>query len=164
MKLSVKTVPSISDSVIRIWIILIETIRLYNKCNLAIWWQKSSAEAFLAGSSCSRRRWAGPWRMTSAWTRTGSARGCVCHKAGAAPPGSPCAAGWWPDWWAPAGHASYSVAPPALSPAQRSSSPCSPPSRSSLTPCHTWCSESGTAERSTLSTLPFMDAERGALF
>lgn len=48
MKLSVKTVPSISDSVIRIWIILIETIRLYNKCNLAIWWQKSSAEAFLA--------------------------------------------------------------------------------------------------------------------
>lgn len=36
MKLSVKTVPSISDSVIRIWIILIETIRLYNKCNLAI--------------------------------------------------------------------------------------------------------------------------------
>lgn len=52
------------------------------------------AKVFSGGiPSCSRRRWAGLWRMTSAWTQTVSARGCVCHKAGAAPPGSPCAAG-----------------------------------------------------------------------
>lgn len=37
MKLSIKMrCPRILDSVIRIWIILIETIRLYDKCDSAI--------------------------------------------------------------------------------------------------------------------------------
>lgn len=140
-------VPSILDSVIRIWIIFIETIRLYDKCNSAIWWQKSSVEGFPLDSSCSQRRWAVLWRTTSVGTLTVSAQDCVCHKAGAAPPGSPCAAGWWPGWWVLAEPASYLVESPALSPAEQSFSPCPLLFHSSLISCHTWCSESGTGER-----------------
>lgn len=147
MKLSSKTHCPL-DSVIRIRIILIETIRLYDKCDLAIWWQKSSAEAFFPlHPSCSRRRWAALWRTTSAWTLTATAPGCVYHKAGPAPPGSPCAAGWWPDWWVLAVPVSYAAESPALSPARQSSSPCFLLSHSSPIPCRTWCSESGTVER-----------------
>lgn len=148
MKLSIKMrCPRILDSVIRIWIILIETIRLYDKCDSAIWWQKSWVEAFSLDSSCSPRRWVVLWKTTSVWILTASAQGCVCHKAGAAPPESPCAAGWWPGWWVPAEPASYSGESPALSPAGRSSSPCPRLAHLSLISCHTWCSESGRGER-----------------